>query len=305
MTIGSATAGSEWFLNGLSNLQQQLLQTQRQLTSGYRVQDAADPPSQTPELVSLGSSLAAAQNYEANLVRVQAEASGADQALSSGISLIDQARTLALQAANTTLAPANLASIDSAIEGIQQQLVSIGNTTVEDRYIFGGNLDQSAPYRFDAAAGPSAVTTATSIRVINDSDGQPVYQALTAKQIFDPMDAAGAPMAGNTFAALSFLRTALQTNNQNGIRTALQSLESASDWLNQQQSYYGAAEQRLTSEQNNTANQITAIKIAIGGIRDTDVAQAATDLTRESTTQSAAMAAQAEISRKSLFDYLG
>jgi hypothetical protein len=33
--------------------------------------------------------------------------------------------------------------------------------------------------------------------------------------------------------------------------------------------------------------------------------QAATDLTQESTNQSAALAAQAEIPRKSLFDYLG
>src|SRR5947208_14764151 len=128
MTIGSATTGSEWFLNGLSNLQQQLVQTQRQLTSGYKVQDAADSPSQTPELVSLGSSLAAAQNYQSNLTRVQAEASGADQALSSGISLIEKARTLALQGTNTTLSPSDLAGIANAVQGIQQELVSIGNS---------------------------------------------------------------------------------------------------------------------------------------------------------------------------------
>jgi flagellin-like hook-associated protein FlgL len=36
-----------WFLNGLANLKQQEAQTQRQLSSGYQINDASDSPSQT------------------------------------------------------------------------------------------------------------------------------------------------------------------------------------------------------------------------------------------------------------------
>jgi flagellin-like hook-associated protein FlgL len=75
--------------------------------------------------------------------------------------------------------------------------------------------------------------------------------------------------------------------------------------VNQQQAYYGAAEQRLTNETNTAANQVTALQAQIGGIRDTDVAQAATELTQETTDQSAALGAEAEIPQKTLFDYLG
>ena len=45
-------------------------------------------------------------------------------------------------------------------------------------------------------------------------------------------------------------------------------------------------------------------KRGISGIRDANVAQDATELTQESTDQQAAMAAQAGIPQKSLFDYL-
>jgi flagellar hook-associated protein 3 FlgL len=305
MIISSATAGSAWFLNGISNLQQQLTQTERQISSGFQVQDAADSPSQTPELVSLGSSLSTFQTYQTNLVRVQSEASGADQALSSAISLLDKARTLAVQAANTTLAPADLQSISAQIQGIQQQLVSISNTTVEDRNIFGGNQDQAAPYKFDPASGTVVpLTTSTGTRVIANPQGQPVFQGLTAQQIFDPQDSTGASTGNSTFAALQSLQTALQGNSQTGITAALTSLENASAYVNQQQAYYGTAEQRLTSEQNDAANQITAIQTGIAGIRDTNVTQAATDLAQETTNQAAAFGAEAEISKKSLFDYL-
>jgi len=176
---------------------------------------------------------------------------------------------------------------------------------VAGRYIFGGDEDQSPPYQYDAASatGADALTAAQSTRQIVNPAGETVYQPLTAGTIFDP-SSSGTPSAANTFAALQNLETALQTNNTAGVATALTSLQSASGWLNQQQVYYGTSEQRLTSEQSAVSSQITAIQSGISGIRDANVAQDATDLTQESTDQQAAMAAQAEIPQKSLFDYL-
>jgi flagellar hook-associated protein 3 FlgL len=133
-----------------------------------------------------------------------------------------------------------------------------------------------------------------------------VYQSLTAQQIVDPVDpVTGAPTANNTFAALQSLVTDLQAGNTAGISTDIAALNTASVYVNQQQAYYGTAEQRLTGEQNNAASQETALQVQISGIRDTNVAQDATDLTQLSTDQSAALAAQAVIPVKSLFDYLG
>ncbi len=99
--------------------------------------------------------------------------------------------------------------------------------------------------------------------------------------------------------------TALNAHDTAGITSALGALNASSTYLNQQQAYYGTAEQRLTGEQNVAANQSTALQVRIGGIRDTDVTQAATELTQLSTDESAAYAAQAAIPVKSLFDYLG
>jgi flagellin-like hook-associated protein FlgL len=97
----------------------------------------------------------------------------------------------------------------------------------------------------------------------------------------------------------------LQNNDTTGVENAMTSLQTASDWLNQEQGYYGTTEQRISTEQNNVANQITSVQTSIGAIRDTDTVQAATDLTQEAAAQSAAYEAQASIPQKSLFDYLG
>jgi flagellar hook-associated protein 3 FlgL len=310
-SIGPSTPGTAWFLNGIANLHSQQTEIQREISSGFRIQDASDSPSQTPELIGLGSRLAAVQAYQANLGRVNAEANTADQALGTGISLIQNAIALGAQGANTTSTAAVRQTLAAQIQSIQQQLVSISNTFVEGRYIFGGDHDQSGPFQYDAVSAivvgsltVESLTAQTSTRVITDTRGEPVYQALTAQHIFGPVDAGGAPTANNTFAALQSLATALGANDTAGIADAIASLKNASSYVNQQQAYYGAAEKRIGSEQNNSANEATALQVRIADIRDTDVVQAATDLTQLSTDQSAAFGAQAVIPNKSLFNYL-
>ena len=307
MIVSSSTAGAAWFLEGMNNLQNQITQTSRQLSSGYKIQSAADSPSQTPLLVNLGSNLASLQGYQTNLTNVHAEASGADTAIAGAITLLDSARSLATQGASSSATATDRQNLAVQIQSIQQQIVGAANTTVGGRYIFGGGQDQSAPYQIDSASatGVDQLTSQTAAGVIVNPQGQPVYQAATAQGIFDPRDATGAPGSANTFAALQSLSTALSANDPAGVASALTSLQSASSYLNQQQASYGTQEQRITSEQNSAANQITAIQAQISGIRDTDVTQAASNLLQESTAESAALSAQNLIPRKSLFDYLG
>ena len=307
MTVNAATIGASWFLNGSANLQRQEIRTERELSSGYQIQDASDSPGQTPQLIDLGSRLASVQTFQTNLGNVQAETNAADTALSTSITLIDSARTLATQGAGTLQTAVNRQNLAVQVQNIQQQIVSLANTTVQGRYIFGGDQDQTPPYQLDStsATGVDKLTAQTATRQIVDPGGNVVYQSKTAAGIFDDTDSTGTPTANNTFAALQNLRTALQANDSTGIANALTSLESASTWLNQQQASYGAAANRITQEQNNSANQITALKTQISGIRDTDVAKAATDLAQETTSQTAAAAAWSQIPKKSLFDYLG
>jgi len=308
MTINSTAAiSSAWFLDGIAILQQRQIVTQQQLSSGYRVQNAADSPSQVSELVDLGSSLSAYKNWNTNLSRVQAEAQTADQAVGSAVSLLQQAQTLGVEGDTATATASARQALATQVQSIQQQLVGIANTSVEGRYIFAGNQDQTAPYQFDSgsATGVDQLTSSPATRAIVNPEGASLYQSLTAQQIFDPVDSTGGPAANNAFAALQSLANALGANDQAGITSALTALNTASNWVNQQQAYYGTAEQRVTAEQTRTANQITALQTQVGGIRDADVVQAATDLAQENVAQSAAYGAQSQIAQnKSLFNYL-
>ncbi len=307
MIVGASAIASNWFLNGMNNLQNQLAKTSIELSSGYQVNSAADAPDQVTSLVDMGSNLASLQTYQQNLSSAQSEAKTADSTLQNAITLLQNARSIAVQGTGTTLTAADLQSLAVQVQSIQQQMVTLSNATVGNKYIFGGDQSTQPPYQYDAASasGADQLTTQTNTFALVNPTGQTVYQPLTALQIFDNRDASNNPTANNVFTALQSLTTALQSDNVSGVNTALTSLETASSWLNQQQATYGSMEQRMTSEQNTAANQITSLQQSIGGIRDTNIVQAATDLTQETAAQSAAFEAQSHIPTKSLFDYLG
>lgn len=307
MIVSAAGIGAQWFLNGANNLQNQILKTSNALSSGYQVNSAADAPEQTSALVDLGSQLSTLQTYQTNLSSVLSESQTADQTLGTAINLVQNAQSIASQATGITITPAQMQNMASEIQAIQQQMVTLANTNVAGRYIFGGDQG-TAPYQYDASSttnGVDQLTTQTGTYAFVNPTGRTIYQPLTATQIFDNQDSSGTPTANNVFVALQSLTTALQNNDTTGIQNALSSLDTVSGWLNQEQGYYGMAEQRITTEQNTAATHITAVQTGIGAIRDTDMVKAATDLSQETMAQSAAYEAQAAISKKSLFDYLG
>jgi len=301
MTVRSATIGSDWFLNGLAELQARELKTQKELSSGTRVSSAADDPAAAGALLRLGPELAAAETYQSNLGKVQAEVSAGDSAIGSAINLVQTARSIATRGASSTTTAAERQSFAGQVQTLQQQLVALADTQVGGRYIFGGDADETAPYQYNAASanGVDAAGPAVSTRAIVNPDGVTVFQPFTAEGIFD------SPTGPNAFGALKSLADALAANDPAAVGNALSSLGDVSDWLNRQQAYYGAAGDRLSAEGTAVTGRITNLKTEIAGLRDADIAQDATDLAAESTAQQAALAAQAAIPRKSLFDYLG
>jgi len=99
--------------------------------------------------------------------------------------------------------------------------------------------------------------------------------------------------------------TALQNNDSTAIQTANAGLSQVGDYLNQQLSFYGTTQDTLSSATNDALNQQTQIQTQISGLQDADSASVILDMTSAQTQETAALTAQAQMPRQTLFDYLG
>lgn len=299
--LSSLNPAGQSFINSLNAVSQRLSREQQQLASGLRVANVSDDPDSVSEILQARAGLSSTQQVLQNLGRVTTETNAADQALQSATSLVDQARTIATQGASGTQTADTEKDLAQQVGAILQQLVGLANTSVEGRYIFSGDSDQTAPYSIDLTQIPpigsyqgSAVT-----RLVLHPDGTTFGVAETAQQIFD------APAANQgVFSSILGLYTALQNNDQTGINTAIQNITGAGTYLNTQLAFYGSVENKVTDATNFGNNLQLQLQTQINQLQNADSAQVIVQMTQDQTTQQAAIQSWSQIPRTTLFDFL-
>ena len=292
---------NQMFLSGMASIQARQQRAQQQLTTGLKINSVSDAPDQIANLMQVRSTLAQTQQMSSNLGRVKTETDTGESALQNAVRLLDNVSTLAVEGQPNTQTAATRSQIAGQVGGDLEQLVGIANTSVEGRFIFSGDADQTQPYTIDMTqvSPVSAYLGSAATRQIQHPDGSLFPISKTAQEIFDSADP-----TTNVFIAVSGLRTALLNNDQAGIDQAISNLKNASTYLNSELAFYGTVQTRVNGAIDFAANLTTQLQAEQSGIQDADLTASITELNQASTQQQAALAAEKEVPRTSLFDYL-
>jgi len=310
MTIPSINPNSEVFLGNLQQIQKRMSTAAQQLSSGLRVSVASDDPDQVSSILQLRAQIASVQQTQQNLSNVAPVVTGGEDAIQQAIQVLDTATSLATEGSGSTATASQRLDMVPQVQGILQQLVSLSETSMNGQFIFSG--DTSGQPQYTLAAGGNTVQQmfqAGAPGQVADPNGVMISTGLTAQQIFDDQAdgsaGSGNPAPDNVFAALGGLLTALQNNDSAGVQTALGSIQAASAHLNDESSFYGAAQNNLTAAGNTASQTLIQLQQQLSNEQDADVAQSTLNLTQATTDEQAAMAAQAMLKPQNLFSYLG
>jgi flagellar hook-associated protein 3 FlgL len=290
------------FLSQVNSIRNRMDRAQSQLSSGKRLNTVADDPDQISTLLSARASLESVRQVNNNLGRVQTEVNAAEKALQQAGKAFERARVLGAQGASSNATPDSRATLATEIETIMDQLVGISRTTVEGRYIFSGDLDQTAPYSIDLSqTSPISayLGSNSNTREIQHPNGSRFSVGRTAREIFDSPTA-----SQNIFANLTALRDALRGNDEAGIRAALDTAHTSGAHLERQLAFQGATQNRVTNAFDFGKKHEQDLVTEIGNIEDADVVEAILELQQAQTQLQSALQSKAQSNRQSLFDYL-
>ena len=297
----------ETFVANMARIGNSNAAIQRQISSGLKVGIPEDAPDQVTQLLQLQASLAHNTDIQTGLNSAQASATAADQALTQVLTLVDQASSLGAEGLGAATSATTRQQLAQQVQGIFDQVVSLSQTQNGGTYIFGGDANTSPSYRLDPSQpnGVDVLSTALNTSVVQDPNGGTFPAGLTAGQIFDHRNPDGTLAPDNLFGAVNALYVGLNNNDSNAIAGALTSIQQASAYVNTQQSFYGALQNRVTAALSTASALNVSLTQQISSIRDTDLSQAAVQLTQGETQQQAALAAQSKVPKTSLFDFLG
>ena len=305
MIPGLSSANAQ-FVADIDNLQTQLSNTQNQLATGLRVNQASDAPQQLGDIFQSRAELASVNQASRNLTNVQTFVNAGDSSVQSAVQLMQNALSLASEGASSSASPSLQSSLATQVQDLLSQMVSLSQTQVNGVYIFSGDQSSAPQYQLDPTSptGVKQLTTAQATQQIADPSGVTFPISLTAQQIFDARDAGNNPTPQNVFAALNNLQLALASGNNASITAAIDGVQSASAYLNQQLTFYGTAQNRITSALDLAQKFQLQDQTQLGNLQDADIPSLALQLTQETTNLNAAMAAESKRPTTSLFDYL-
>jgi flagellar hook-associated protein 3 FlgL len=290
------------FLNNVNRIGDQMLKAQAEISTGLRVNVVSDSPDVISPLLQAQANLSATQQITTNLNQVSTEVNTGEQALETANSLFDQVQQLSAEGTTSTQTASGRTGIAQQLQAIEQQMVGLANTNVNNRYIFAGDTDQVQPYTFDPTQTDpvSVYAGSVSTRDIQGAHGTSFPVALTAQQIFDSTDP-----TTNIFTSINNLVTALNANDQPSISAANAALPGVAAYLNIQLAFYGTTQDSIANATTSATTLTTQLQTQISGLQDADETQSILDLTQAQTEQQAALQSFQQIPRTSLFDYLG
>src|SRR5882672_2848018 len=220
-------------LAALSRARQTTEDALRELSSGRRVNQPSDDPAASAILVQNHDQTIFTARYLQTLTSIQGQFQTADSALSSVIVSLNRALTLGVQGANGTASDADRAAIATELQGIQDQLVSLANTSFQGGPLFAGTLTSSPPFVKDNTL-PSGVRYDgnDAVNQVQIGDGYQIVANKPGSQLFT---AAG----HDVFQAMAGLIQAMQTNT--GFDVAITALRDSFDFISSQRVFYGNA----------------------------------------------------------------
>jgi flagellar hook-associated protein 3 FlgL len=267
-----------------------------QLANGRRVNQPSDDPAASAILVQNHDQTVFTTRYLQSLGSIQSQFQTADSALSSVILSLQRAITLGVQGANGTLSDADRAAIASELQGIQDQLVSLANTSFRGTPLFAGTQTSSPPFVKDNTS-PSGVRYDGNnvVNSIQIGDGYQVAANKPGSQLF-------AAPGHDVFQAITGLITAVQSNG--GFDAALSSLRDSFDYISSQRVFYGNTLNQAQAQTTNLGNTKVQLSQQENTLASADIEAAASRLVNSQAATNATLAAIGKISQLSLFDFL-
>jgi flagellar hook-associated protein 3 FlgL len=289
-------------LTSINSIQEELANTQQQLSTGLRINQPSDDPYGTSLAISLKNDMASLSNYSNNITDGTAWTSAADTSMQSMQSMVQRAQELVVQAANGDQSAGDMASTAAEIDQLTDALKQAANMQYNGQYIFSGTATGTAPYSGSTGdvyqGNTSAVTRAigpnSSLQV--NADISSVLGSGSGAgdgKLLDTLRQISSDLKSGTTASVSDLSGNQLANLQNGL-----------DSLTKLQAGIGAAQNRLQLASSRIQGLQSSDTAALSNTEDVNMATAVTTFSNEQAAFTAALRAGANIVQSSLMDFL-
>jgi flagellar hook-associated protein 3 FlgL len=281
-----------------STLSEQKLTSE--LSSGLRVTSLSDDPVAAGQTSLLSAAISQDDSFVQTAASAQSLMQVTDSALSTVVTQLTSALSLAVQGASGTTSASSLSSIAQQLSGIRDQVVSLANTSYQGTYVFAGSQGNVLPYTVSTGTSPATTTYNgdSQVNTVTTESGQQLQTSLAGSAVFSAPGGDVMTALNNLIADFSGgLASDTSTSDMNALKSAL-------DNVAQQQGVLGGSLNRIESASSYAQTDATNRTATVSALVASDPATVATQLSSAETQNQALMAVISTVEKQSLFTYI-
>ncbi len=278
---------------------------QEKLATGKRINRPSDDPLGATTSLRLRSLLESNKQFEDNIIDSISHLETTETALNDVHTILLDIKDIATRGAND--ATIDRDDLASNVDLLLDNMIEVGNTKFQGKYIFGGTKTLTKPYQLNKnernfPTGDPIVNNYGNMEYVQRQLNENTIIDLNTpgSTIFDKEAQGGV----NTFNIINDLRVALESDNSENIRNSIDKLSSALDQSLKAFTEVGLKKQIAIFNQDRFSAQNINVKTKLSSIEDTDFGEAFIQFKTEENALNSALSAGARVISPSLGDYL-
>jgi flagellar hook-associated protein 3 FlgL len=283
-------------LRNLNENMRRMDNLQDQLATGRKINRPSDDPVGISFSMRYRSELEANEQYESNLDGAVSMMSYTDKMLEQAGDVLHRVRELAVQGANGTNSQESLNVISKEVNQLYEQMVTIGNSQYNGKYVFNGQLTDVKPYDLETAGSGQTDKGKISYEI---GLGIRLDVNVTGDEVF------GAPDTDtNMFTIIEELKSALTQGNTSEVSNIVGRIDQKMDKFLAIRAEIGAKTNRMQLAEGRLSDISINLQTLKSKTEDADIAAVITNLKTAENVYQASLSAGAKLIRPSLVDFL-
>ncbi len=292
--------------NSISRLQQNLQAVERareDIASGLRLRKMSQDPTSGSEVVRVGSSMRAIDQFRRNIRMGMGRAETEENVLNSLTNALGRGAELAISQASGTATTETRLVVKAEVDSLISFAVGLSNTRFGDEFLFGGTRGGEAPFQYPPVGNDFRALLDTGGLPVDPSgnipleigDGRFAISNHNGTEIF---------LDTNALESLRALSEALGADDVAGITASIDALRDSSSDVQTLIGRQGARVNEMMVAEHNLGELELTLKAFRSELRDTEIDKAMVELVGRQTMYEAAMSATSRVLGLSLANYL-
>lgn len=284
------------FLTNLEQVRERVARRSNEVSSGKKITRPSQDPVGTARLLRLRDSMARINQHSRNAQRVEVKMGTTSGSLNSLRNLINTVTEKANQGINGIRSPQEQDAIATEIEQILENMVFIGNTSVDGERIFAGSEVLTQPfvlsgstYTYEGDAYVHPIEIADSLTVNSNIVGSDVFTETDSDLL-------------NTVAAVA---SNLRASDSDAVLALLPKLTAAAEQVDAARVKVAQTLNQVEDANSRHAEERLALTKEASHLEDADMAHSISQLLQDETALRASMSVGARLNQSTLFDILG